>query len=151
LAKDILKEFPNAFAGTGDDKATEKEEPDAAAVSLAMDSKNNVEENCAKTGHDFKGATGKQFKFQCPAGCDKKPGNIVGFMVYYTDSAVCKAAIHSGILTAEGGEVVLEIANGLESYESLMNNGIQSLGFEFGPSSFFFHKDPTQVSQLQCE
>jgi len=35
------------------------------------------------------------------------------------DSAVCKAAIHAGVIEAEGGEVVLEIANGLEAYEAL--------------------------------
>lgn len=107
--------------------------------------KDNVssDDNCLQTGHNFQGATGKQFKFICPGGCEKKPGNIVGFMVYYVDSAVCKAAIHAGVITSEGGEVVLEIANGLETYEALQNNGIQSLNFEFGTSSFFFHKDPS--------
>lgn len=38
-------------------------------------------------------------------------------MVYYVDSAICKAAIHSGMLSPDGGEVTVELANGLESYE----------------------------------
>jgi len=33
---------------------------------------------------------------------------------------VCKAAIHSGMMPATGGEVMVEIANGLEQYEAAL-------------------------------
>jgi hypothetical protein len=38
-------------------------------------------------------------------------------MVYFSESSICKAAIHSGMMPPEGGEVTVELANGLESYE----------------------------------
>jgi hypothetical protein len=41
-------------------------------------------------------------------------------MVYYIDSAICKAAIHSGMMTTNGGEVTVELANGLEAYEKAL-------------------------------
>ena len=60
--------------------------------------KEDIEANCGKSGTIFKGVTGKKFKFICPADCDKKPGNVVGNMIYYVDTAVCKSAIHAGII-----------------------------------------------------
>jgi len=40
-------------------------------------------------------------------------------MIYVDESAVCRAAVHSGFLNdAEGGEFVYIIANGESGYES---------------------------------
>jgi len=35
---------------------------------------------------------------ECPKGCFKESGNVIGFMVYFDDSKICKAAIHSGYI-----------------------------------------------------
>lgn len=86
--------------------------------------KENIEANCGKAGSIFKGVTGKKFKFVCPDGCDKKPGNVIGNLIYFVDTAICKSAIHSGMMPASGGEITVEIANGLEAYESALSNGI---------------------------
>lgn len=71
-------------------------------------------------------------------------------MVYHSDSVVCKAAIHAGLLPASGGEVKIEIANGLESYESVLSNAIHSLQFDLGTRSFVIHKDDDEVTTLTC-
>jgi len=71
-------------------------------------------------------------------------------MVYHSDSVVCKSAIHSGMLTAAGGELKLEIANGLENYESVLSNAIHSLSFDLGARSFVIHKDDDEITTLTC-
>jgi len=67
----------------------------------------------------FEGPTGKRFRLECPKGCAKQAGAVLGSMIYVDESMVCKSAVHSGFLNDfEGGEFVLIVANGESGYES---------------------------------
>jgi hypothetical protein len=59
----------------------------------------------------------------CPAGCNE--GIVWGTDVYTSDSSVCTAAVHAGVITVEqGGPVYLEYRLGKEAYPSSERNGI---------------------------
>lgn len=64
----------------------------------------------------FEGATGKKFRVHCPADCTTVKGVVIGTMIYNDKSSVCQAAVHSGLLAAAGGDVILEIANAQGHY-----------------------------------
>lgn len=72
-------------------------------------------------------------------------------MVYYYDTAICKSAIHSGVMPQEGGEITVELANGLEAYEGSLQNGIQSMGYDYGTSSIFFHTNAASIVEVDCD
>ena len=71
-------------------------------------------------------------KFLCPNHCDIAiSGNTVyGTDVYTDNSSICKAAIHSGIITNEGGFVVVEMTPGEDSYKGSERNGIVSKDYK---------------------
>jgi hypothetical protein len=70
---------------------------------------------------------------ECPAGGTLNGGALWGTNVYTKDSTICVAAVHSGLLTAErGGVVVLQrVPGGLKEYEGSEHNGIASQ--KYGP------------------
>lgn len=59
----------------------------------------------------FEGPTGQKFRVSCPRDCAHQPGVVIGTMIYSDDSFICKAAVHSGQLGVEGGDVIMEVAN----------------------------------------
>ena len=61
--------------------------------------------NCATKGSQtiFRGDPGSIYLVSCPANCDSQPGSIWGIGVYSSDSNVCKAAIHAGVIGTVGG------------------------------------------------
>jgi len=65
----------------------------------------------------FEGPTGKKFRVHCPNNCAHSRAMVFGTMIYYEKSSVCQAAVHSGIMSADGGDVILEIANGQAHYQ----------------------------------
>ena len=60
----------------------------------------------------------------CPAGCGSS--TIWGNGSYSDDSSICSAAIHAGVLTAAGGNVVVTVAPGQAAYPAVTANGITS-------------------------
>ena len=86
----------------------------------------------------YRGQLEKRIAFDCPA--DGEPGQEVwGTGTYTDDSSVCKAAVHAGLITFEdGGRVVVEIAEGQESYEGSEANGVTSLDYGEWGGSFTF-------------
>jgi hypothetical protein len=68
---------------------------------------------------------GDEQQVLCPAGCNS--GSLWGTDVYTSDSAVCTAAVHAGVISlAEGGTVLVSYAPGQESYEGTTQNDITS-------------------------
>jgi len=51
----------------------------------------------------FRGDPGSVYLVTCPGFCDSQPGSVWGIGVYSSDSHVCKAAIHSGVIGVTGG------------------------------------------------
>ncbi|MCU0463326.1 MAG: LCCL domain-containing protein [Anaerolineae bacterium] len=63
--------------------------------------------------------------YDCPANCAADAGAVWGTDIYTSDSSVCAAAIHAGVITdADGGLVIVRYEPGLESYTSTTRNGI---------------------------
>ena len=77
---------------------------------------------------------GKRYTFRCPAAPSRLPV-IYGAGTYTSDSSVCSAAVHSGVITRAGGTVPVAVGPGQDSYRASMQNGITSYvygGYERG-------------------
>ena len=55
----------------------------------------------------FRGDQGSIFLINCPAKCLNLQGIVYGTNIYSTQSSICRAAIHAGILNDEGGLALL--------------------------------------------
>ncbi|KAK2623793.1 hypothetical protein QTJ16_006974 [Diplocarpon rosae] len=122
---------------------------------------------CGLNGNDCRPFNGSGFPFRCPANCastmvlnpravgaqeiNYRPLVIGGpsedekAPVYRSDSFVCGAAIHAGIIdNASGGCGVVSLVGKHINYQSSKRHGIKSIGFdsEF-PSSFTFQPGTT--------
>jgi LCCL domain len=77
------------------------------------------------TADEYYGETGKTVVFDCPsAGI---PQDIWGGPYYSYDSSVCTAAVHNGRITLKkGGQVTIQIREGLKEYKASRSNGITS-------------------------
>lgn len=69
-------------------------------------------------------------------------GSVWGTGTYTTDSSVCTAAVHAGLITLEdGGSVVAEITPGQDSYTGSTANGVRTSEYGSYASSFTFPAD----------
>jgi hypothetical protein len=69
-------------------------------------------------------AIGTSVSVRCPAGCRDETA-VWGTDVYTDDSAVCRAAIHAGVIDVErGGAFVLTIQGGEAGYEASTRQGV---------------------------
>ncbi|PSB54984.1 LCCL domain-containing protein [Chamaesiphon polymorphus] len=79
----------------------------------------------------------QDFTFNCPP--NGSIGSIWGTDIYTTDSSICTAAAHSGLITArDGGRVTIRIRPGEEFYNGTTRNGIKTNGYGRYNSSFIF-------------
>jgi hypothetical protein len=68
-------------------------------------------------------------------------GTVYGSDVYTSDSAICPAAVHAGIITlAKGGQVTFEIRPKQSSYTASKRNGVTSEPYNTGKASYAFIK-----------
>ncbi len=71
---------------------------------------------------------------QCPPG--GTPRRVWGTDVYTTDSSICAAAAHAGIITlADGGPVSVRATQGRDSYRGSDRNGVASNSYGSWPAS----------------
>ena len=61
----------------------------------------------------FRGDPGSIFLVNCPEKCSSSKGTLWGTAIYTTDSAICRAAIHAGVIQDNGGLVELVKMPGL--------------------------------------
>ena len=92
---------------------------------------------CDQNAQSLLGDPGDSFHAICPPGCTQS--TIWGTDVYTDDSAICTAAIHSGVLDTGGGQVIVTIERGHNAYPSLWRNNIQSQNWRIWHRSFFVH------------
>ncbi|KAK1945291.1 NHL repeat-containing protein 2 [Phytophthora citrophthora] len=59
---------------------------------------------------------GTTIKIRCPSGCDSvsSTSKVFGSGLYGDSSSICLAAIHSGVLTAQGGLITLTLERGTQ-------------------------------------
>jgi hypothetical protein len=85
----------------------------------------------------YQGRDGLLVAYDCAP--DGVAATVWGDGVYTDDSSVCSAAVHAGLIdTAGGGRVVIEISEGLDSYDSSTANGITTMAYASWPGSFSF-------------
>lgn len=78
-----------------------------------------------------------------PVSCACSPeaasvGAVWGEGTYMEDSATCRAALHAGVIAAEGGVVTVVEAVGAPAYGGSTRNGVVSEGWGSGPRGFRF-------------
>lgn len=89
---------------------------------------------CPETLRDPKDAAGP-FSCSCTPGA-AAGGQVWGSGVYTSDSRICRAALHAGIIPATGGSVAVTPAPGRPSYDASTANGVASSRYGAWSSSF---------------
>lgn len=81
-----------------------------------------------------------QFQVVCPVNCTA--GSVWGTNnTFTTDSAICVAAVHEGLITsAAGGQLNIKILPGQPSYAGQMKNGVLTQSWQSYDSSFSISK-----------
>jgi hypothetical protein len=94
-----------------------------------------IEAGCSFNSTQIVGAPGTYSVVSCPAGC-AQTGGLWGTDVYTGDSAICRAAVHAGIIPDAGGYVGVLLDVGQPAYRGSVRNGVRSS--DYGPyrSSF---------------
>lgn len=76
---------------------------------------------------------------RCPAEASAS-GSVWGRGPYTTDSAVCRAALHAGLIGPRGGTVTLRSSPGRSSYAGSEANGVSTGDWGSYPASFEFEQ-----------
>lgn len=85
---------------------------------------------------DFTGRrTGETFTCACRAG-SINDGPVWGTDTYTSDSRICTAARHAGLLRANGGDIVITAARGAANYRGSARNGVTTDDYEAYDSSY---------------
>jgi hypothetical protein len=84
-----------------------------------------IEAGCTFRGRDIKGEPGSPRELTCPASCQKDV-DVYGTDVYTSDTPVCAAAMHAGVMSARGGEVTVVVEPGRPAYRGSKRNGVTS-------------------------
>jgi len=85
-----------------------------------------------RTGFAHKQLVGQRFTFNCPAApSDLRSRRVIGTDSYAFSSMICRAAVHSGRITTDGGIVSLQMEPGDTKLVGSIRNGIET---KDGPS-----------------
>ncbi len=107
--------------------------PTAGAVSVGL-------ESWGRTAAEFAGQQGKRFAVACSG--KGEPRTIWGANFYTSDSSICTAAVHVGLISiATGG--IIQIAPGQAAYKGATANGVTSSSYDSWTSSFILPQDQT--------
>ena len=108
-----------------------------AALSLSACKKSSTP-TCPRSFADLKG-TGVQ-TCSCTGGSEQS-GSVYGTDLYTTDSSICSAAKHAGVIDKTGNVSVAE-APGCDHYVGSARNGVTTVGWDSYPKSFYFTSKP---------
>lgn len=97
-----------------------------------------IEAGCSFSGSEIKGEPGSVHALACPAGCPKDVNNVLGTDMYSSDSPVCAAAMHAGMISDRGGEVTVVLETGRPAYRGSKRHGITSRDWGERGGSFRF-------------
>ena len=80
-----------------------------------------------RTGLANKELVGQRFAFNCPAAPgDMIDRRVVGTDSYAFDSMICRAAVHAGKITKDGGVVLVQMDPGMKDLIGSIRNGIET-------------------------
>ncbi|XP_069593839.1 mucin-2-like [Ranitomeya imitator] len=91
--------------------------------------------SCTTTARDLPGSSADVL---CPGDCLANSKSVWGIDVYTDDSSICRAAIHAGIITNDGGQVSVQKTPGQDSYNGSTRNGITTKSYGAFSGSFIF-------------
>lgn len=83
-----------------------------------------IEAGCSYNGDQIRGQVGTVATVSCPAGCDQ--ALVWGTDVYPSFTPICTAAIHAGLITPQGGTVVVTLDSGRPAYRGSIRYGVRS-------------------------
>lgn len=92
----------------------------------------------------LKGPDGQTFTLACsPRGTAR---SVWGSDIYTTDSSICTAGVHSGLITFEqGGDVTIELRPGMTIYGCSERNGVTTSAYGSYQRSFVFKTANTEA------
>ena len=96
-----------------------------------------IEAGCSFNATLIHGSPGSPHRIACPPGCARS-GATWGTDVYTGDSAICRAAIHAGMISDDGGEVTVILEPGRPAYRGSRRHGIESSDYGNYGSSYRF-------------
>ena len=94
-----------------------------------------IEAGCSFNATQIRGEIGTSHLVNCPAGCTGG-GSVWGTDAYTADTVICRAAIHAGLITEAGGNVIVTIDPGRPAYRGSTRNRIRSSDYGGYPKSF---------------
>jgi hypothetical protein len=87
---------------------------------------------------------GETMMLACPPGGE--PHSVWGSDIYTSDSSICTAAVHSGLITfQQGGAVTFEVRPGRSIYGASERNGVTSSAYGRWHQSFVFKTPDTEA------
>lgn len=92
----------------------------------------------------FRGDPGSVYLVNCPSDCAFNTSSLSGTGVYTIDSSICKAAIHTGIISNEGGNIIVNKTFGQNKFFGSSMRRISSLEAQFMKVGFFI-SEPTSA------
>jgi LCCL domain len=93
---------------------------------------------------------GETFTLQCSPG--GTAGSVWGSDIYTSDSSICTAAVHSGLINyQEGGTVTIELRPGRSIYGCSERNGVVTSPFGSYQHSFVFKTPNTETVVREAE
>jgi LCCL domain len=99
--------------------------PVDAIVDFARPSK---EITWTETASSLIGNVDQEFTYTCPK--NGTVGNVWGADFYSSNSSICSAAVHAGIITArDGGKFQIKIRPGEKFYNGTTRNGVTTTPF----------------------
>lgn len=70
---------------------------------------------------------GQRFSGKCmPARAKDMKSTVYGTDVYPSDNSICKAALHAGKISKDGGVITVQLNPGASEYRGSKRNGIES-------------------------
>lgn len=97
------------------------------------------------TGFAHKQLVGQRFTFNCPAApSDLRARRVVGTDTYAFSSRVCRAALHAGSITADGGFVSVQMGPGGQKLVGSIRNGVETADGSSGIRTISFVESSVQ-------
>jgi hypothetical protein len=98
-----------------------------------------IEAGCSFSANEIQDTVGSTHLISCPPGC-ASTGGLWGSNPYTADSAICRAAIHEGLIGNNGGTVAVTLEPGRPAYRGSQRNGIVSNDYGSYPKSFHLQR-----------
>jgi hypothetical protein len=105
----------------------------SADVAMAAD---GINISCGDSVKSLNKTATMNFSVTCPVNCAAMGGSVWGTDLYTTDSSICRAAVHAGVVGNNGGPAVVTLAAGQGAYSGIVRNGVTSSAWGAYDQSF---------------